>query len=406
MEIYYLALALPSFYEIALDGGTDLELIAVGDTLVNDTASGSLLVEEIHVASAGTDPTMTVTVKGSLVSGSFSDNDNISVTGKATVNGDVAGTPTDRLMSEIGSIDSPTASGNWSKTGLPFKPQYVGLAVNNIDAESTIKGDGQAGALGMSHNTGSGEEACLSWYDEDGTASVNSNSMFKSQAILLQDDGVTGDTYDLSHSSFDDDGWTYSQVGTPSGTASKWIYWAIEETLPGFKQTAYRWRDDDGTEVTASWLAAENTAYAVLPDTNIRLRLKAQEDNRQGKTVSFQLEYRLNGGTWTTCDGSSSVARITATANLTEGADCVERLTVTTKTFVTNNNGVDDNDGLAGSTVFGADNEAEYEFNLQIRSADTKYGDRIEFRLVDGDGLAFQAYDEVPLLFRDTSGVR
>ncbi len=136
-----------------------------------------------------------------------------------------------RRKSEIGSIDSPTASGNWSKTGLGFKPRYVGLGINRLTAENTVASDATAGSVGFSHNAGSGEETCHSFYDEDAATTTNTNNCFRSRAIyLFEDDGSTI-AYDLSHSSFDSDGWTYSQVGTPSSTARKWFYWAIEKAL-------------------------------------------------------------------------------------------------------------------------------------------------------------------------------
>ena len=135
-----------------------------------------------------------------------------------------------RHKSEVGSIDSPVVAGNWSKTGLGFKPGYVELGVNRLTAENTIAEDATAGSAGVSHNAGAGEETCHSFYDEFGTPTINTNNCFRSRAIyLFEDDGATI-AYDLSHLTFNLDGWTYSQVGTPSGTASKWDYLAIEET--------------------------------------------------------------------------------------------------------------------------------------------------------------------------------
>lgn len=136
-----------------------------------------------------------------------------------------------RRKSEIGSIDSPTASGDWSKTGLGFKPKYVGLAINRLTAENTIASDSTAGSVGFSHNAGSGDQTCHSFYDADAAATIKANNCFRGRAIYLFDDGGSTIAYDLSHSSFDSDGWTYSQVGTPSATESKWFYWAIEEAV-------------------------------------------------------------------------------------------------------------------------------------------------------------------------------
>lgn len=136
-----------------------------------------------------------------------------------------------RRKSKIGSVDSPTAAGDWSITGLGFRPAYIGLGINRLTAENTVASDATAGSVGISHNTGSGGETCHSFYDEDAAATINTNNCFRSRAIYLFEDDGTTIAYDLSHKSFDSDGVTYSQVGTPSSTATKWFYLAIQKAL-------------------------------------------------------------------------------------------------------------------------------------------------------------------------------
>lgn len=137
-----------------------------------------------------------------------------------------------RLKSAIGSIDSPVASGNWSKGSIGFKPQYVELGITQVIAEDTSYGNGTVGSIGWS-SVGVTAEAAHSVYDEDGSATINANNCFRSQAIYQFDNDGSTIAYDLSFSSFDAGGWTYSQVGTPSTTASKWIWVAIEEAPTG-----------------------------------------------------------------------------------------------------------------------------------------------------------------------------
>ncbi len=48
-------------------------------------------------------------------------------------------------------------------------------------------------------------------------------------------------------------------------------------SLPAFsfaRQGNWRWRNDDGTDVTATWKAAENTPFTLTHRDNIRLRVK------------------------------------------------------------------------------------------------------------------------------------
>ena len=45
--------------------------------------------------------------------------------------------------------------------------------------------------------------------------------------------------------------------------------------IPGnfYTQSTYRFRDDDGSETAATWLAAENTNTTITLDTNFRVRI-------------------------------------------------------------------------------------------------------------------------------------
>lgn len=132
--------------------------------------------------------------------------------------------------SKIGSVDSPTSGATWTPSvTLGFTPQYVGLALTHAQAEGTVEGDADARGLGISSNTGSGEETCHSWYSEDAAATMNTANLFRSRAIDFRDDVQTTVIQDHSHSSFDSGGWTYTINTENETTARKWFYWAIEE---------------------------------------------------------------------------------------------------------------------------------------------------------------------------------
>lgn len=82
-------------------------------------------------------------------------------------------------------------------------------------------------------------------------------------------------------------------VGTPT--------WITGPTLSSIKaeQHSFRFRDDNGSETTASWLASLNTDVTRAKDTNTRLRTLV---NVTGDlpAQNFQLEYKDSAGTtWT-----------------------------------------------------------------------------------------------------------
>ncbi len=197
---------------------------------------------------------------------------------------------------------------------------------------------------------------------------------------------------------------------TKSSVAIGHMEWNVDYTAGGgsatFKQEKFRARTDGASEgeAASNWIAAENTAWNQLPDVNFRLRFLIQETAGSGATESFQLQYRQNGGTWTDVNASSSVVRSFASDNLTDGGDTTEQM-AGSGSFITDNNGIDEVDGLAGATVYVGSDDAEYEYVVQVRSADTKYGDKIEMRLIDGSDVVLDTYTNIALLWRDSASV-
>ncbi|KKK81857.1 hypothetical protein LCGC14_2809200, partial [marine sediment metagenome] len=136
----------------------------------------------------------------------------------------------DNRKAKVGTVNGPTGGGGtWTPSvALGFTPQYVGLMVFEIGVTvNVIKTDLQGGFCGISSNTGSGEETCHSWYNEDAAATTNTNNLFRSRAVDLRLDDVSGVRWDVQHSSFNDGDWTYN-VNTDS-TTNAWFFWTIEE---------------------------------------------------------------------------------------------------------------------------------------------------------------------------------
>lgn len=135
--------------------------------------------------------------------------------------------------SKIGSVDSPTSGATWTPSvTLGFTPQYVGLGLTHAQVEGTIEADEDAGGLGISSNTGTGEETFHGWYNEDASLSANTNNNFRSRVIDFRNDDVTVLVHDHSHSSFNSGDWTYTINTENETTARKWFYWSIEEASP------------------------------------------------------------------------------------------------------------------------------------------------------------------------------
>ncbi len=166
-------------------------------------------------------------------------------------------------------------------------------------------------------------------------------------------------------------------------------------TFATWDQDSFRVRNDDGTDETdATWKAAVNISLVeVATDTNFRVRFLVQETGGgdSGKDLQLQLQRSVNGGSWINVTAASSFVRIFNSTKLTAGGDTTQQ--VGGGTFLTDNNWVDDDDGLTGQCVFSGSDEAEAEFCLQLIDASVFPGDIVGLRVVDADGdAALDAY--------------
>jgi len=165
-----------------------------------------------------------------------------------------------------------------------------------------------------------------------------------------------------------------------------------------WNQKAFRGRNDDGSETTATWKANQNVNWSQAKDANVRVRFEVQETAGCAKNnfSTIQLQYNRNGAGWNNVTGSSSVVRSSASPNVADGAATTDQLTAGTGAFV-GGGGFDEVNGVAGSTAMdvAASGHFEVEYCVQVRSADVASGDTIQLRVTDG-GTAFAAYDATP----------
>lgn len=69
-------------------------------------------------------------------------------------------------------------------------------------------------------------------------------------------------------------------------------------TTPVLEQTHYRFRNDDGSETTATWAAAEDTPISLAKNTPVRLRVEIGATNDPA-SAAYKLQYRKVGdSTW------------------------------------------------------------------------------------------------------------
>ena len=167
--------------------------------------------------------------------------------------------------------------------------------------------------------------------------------------------------------------------------------WALAHNVsPIWTAVNFRWRNDDGSESTATWLKAEDVAAVkadgVQPGHNVRLRVNFGETNgAQGSgevTGSWTLQFLKNAETWTTI-GAATDVKYYNSANLTNGTElATQRLTDIGETY--QSTASDENeDGVTPSFGPWSNDSGEAEFSIQFDATNSAEDDVFQFRLLD-----------------------
>lgn len=179
---------------------------------------------------------------------------------------------------------------------------------------------------------------------------------------------------------------------------------------PNLTQTHYHWRNDNGTETTATSRTGgtEDTALAALQKTTpVRLRLGvSNEGSTTTLPTTFRLEYATSTGScstaagWTDVNAASDAWDMSNSANLTEGANTTNisvgsgGVTDENSSFLSTNGGVRDTSSQTGSLTLGTTNWVELEYSI-VPTSNAVEGTTYCFRATEaGDSL--QVYTNYP----------
>lgn len=116
-------------------------------------------------------------------------------------------------------IDSPTATGSRSITGINGIPQWGLLVSGAVGSVDTTTIDGNAEAFGLSTFT-SAAQSCVAIASDDAVTTTATESMVDSKPVCLRKDA--GLFYSASFTSFSSGTATFNYA-TANGTARKWI---------------------------------------------------------------------------------------------------------------------------------------------------------------------------------------
>lgn len=176
-------------------------------------------------------------------------------------------------------------------------------------------------------------------------------------------------------------------------------------TNPTFTQASFRFRNDNGSQTTATWSEALNTNSIKKPYTIFRLRFLIQQTTsaaNQNLTRAYKLKYSLNGGAYTDVGAQSSATliRYANSSNITDNETTTQQLG--TGSFVAGN--VDENGSSASVTYTNAAlSESEMEFVLEIYGGLFNPFDYVDLRVYETSPVndtALDVYTSTPRLTR------
>ncbi len=141
---------------------------------------------------------------------------------------------------------------------------------------------------------------------------------------------------------YDASNWTYWRVYQLSGSETlrtDYFNTSFSAPVPEVRQKHYRWRANNGTESTASWLEAEDVGSPTASTTlakgvPIRLRMSAANLGGGSSNYRYQIEYATttssclsDRGSWFAIPTDNSRAfRMSTTTNFTDGASTTAQL--------------------------------------------------------------------------------
>lgn len=167
---------------------------------------------------------------------------------------------------------------------------------------------------------------------------------------------------------------------------------AVRPITAVFDQKAFRGRNSDGNETTATWIAAENVNWSITgTGYHFKIRFVVQETAGGSTAKTYKLQYSLNGGSWTDVTGASDPA--ISDENTLDGTATTDQIGGT-GTFVAGNFvGIG---GTSASITIPANGHTEIEYGILWTSPAP--GDSIQFRVIIPVSTVLGAYSNIPTL--------
>jgi hypothetical protein len=168
-------------------------------------------------------------------------------------------------------------------------------------------------------------------------------------------------------------------VSTPRWQAADpWAGWRLHATA-AFDQRAFRFRNDDGGEATATWKAVQNGNISQMTGEVFRLRIEVQETGGgAANNQTIVLQSNINGGGWFDVGPTSNGVRLGNSQHVGNGTPTTNQLTAGTGAFVP---GVLLTSTSGTNISFAGLDHTEVEWASLLISEDVPGGSTVQFRV-------------------------
>ena len=310
-------------------------------------------------------------------------------------------------INETGSID---ASANISNVKLFYESDTT--APYTCDDQSYGGGETQYGSTDTDGFSGANGSSVFT-----GSVGISTTSALCIYTVLDVDSGASaGETIDIqiSNPSTDVSG-SGSLVVTPASAVAISGQSTISQSEA--TQTAYHWRNDDGSETAATSAtgASQDTPYTDFPKaTTKRIRIQvSNEGNSSTPSNQYRLEYASKSGFlqcsdvntgWTDVGAATDDFDMSNTGNLTDGNNTTDVTLAANggianpggKTFLSTNAAVKDTSSQTAGITLSSTQFVEIEYAI-ISSASVSDGSTYCFRVTNA-GTELPAYNSYPEL--------
>jgi hypothetical protein len=165
--------------------------------------------------------------------------------------------------------------------------------------------------------------------------------------------------------------------------------------IPTFTQSHFRLRNDNGSESSATWIAAVDTNGILTCNLNFRVRFVVHNSGGNGAIVPY-LYYSLNSGGYSAVSASSTSIKSIGSLYVSDNTATTNQLSDSTFTYAAGGQ-VECGDGQLASIPVTSSAYIELEFCLSIPAANVANGDSIALRVYN-NGIAINTYAQTPVI--------